>query len=47
MGQRGWLGLGALGIVVQPEVAGSQDAGIAVWEVDGQGLALSDVAQDL
>ena len=29
------LGLGALGIVVQPEVTRSEDAGVAVWEIDG------------
>ena len=34
----GWLGLRGLGIVVQPEVARSQD-GVAVREIDGQGLA--------
>ena len=47
VGQRGWLGLAALGIVIQPEMRGSQYAGVAVREIDGQGLALGDVAQDL
>ena len=35
------------GVVVQPEVAGGVDAGVAVREVDRQGLALGDEAQDL
>ena len=47
VGQRCRLGLAAVGIVVQPEVAGGQDARVAVGEVDGQGLALGDVAQHL
>ena len=45
VGQRGVAeGLRGIGVIVQIEVTGSVDAGLAVREIQGQGLALLDVA---
>ena len=44
MGQRRFAnGLGGIGVIIEIEVAGSVDAGLAVGQVQGQGLALLDV----
>ena len=44
VGQRRFAnGLGGIGVIIEIEVAGSVDAGLAVGQVQGQGLALLDV----
>ena len=46
VGQRGVAeGLGGIGEIVKVEVARGVDARLAVGQVQGQGLALLDVAQ--
>ena len=48
MGQRSFAdGFRGIRIVVQPEVAGSVNAGLTVRQIQGEGLALLDVPSPL